>query len=219
MKKLLLALGLWLGLTASAFAQAQGTCLGVGGVNTTPQPGVVCPTEPTVLTYAATGIGIAPAASATDIACIQGATGKVIRLQRIRISGTAGTQVVVPGVLMKRASLNTGGTPATGNALPVAAAMDSINTAASATLNAWTANPTIVDSSPGIIGVADLILAKTDGTNGIAVPFTEFDYSEANYMQKPTLRTATQAICVNLNATSPSSGLVNITFHWTEALQ
>jgi hypothetical protein len=120
---------------------------------------------------------------------------------------------------MKRASLNTGGTPAVTTALPVAYAMDSNDAAPKATLNAWTANPTIVDSAPGILAVGDLILGKTDGTNGAVAPFTVFDYDSANYMEKPTLRKATEALCVNLQATSPSSGLVNVTYVWTEAAQ
>jgi hypothetical protein len=217
MKRLLLALGLLLGLSAPGLAQVP--CVGIGGVNSVPQLGVACNQEPAVATYAATGVGIAPASSATDLACLQGAANIVIRVQRIRVSGTAGTQIVVPVLLMKRASLDTGGTPATSTALPVAYAMDSANVAAKATLNAWTANPTIVDATPGIVGSADLILAKTDGTNGAAAPYTLFDFDAAEYMQKPALRTAAQAICVNLNATSPSSGLVNITFIWTEAGQ
>jgi hypothetical protein len=217
MKRFLLSFALLFGLATAA--QAQVPCIGVGGVNTVPQVGVTCVQEPAVASYAASGIGIVPAGSVTDIACIQGAANTVIRIQRVRISGTAGTGIIVPVALMKRASLDTGGTPATTTALPVAYAMDSNNATAKATLNAWTANPTIVDTSPGIIGVQNLVLTKTDGTNGIVAPETLFDYDAGATIQKPTLRTAAQALCVNLQATSPSSGLVNVTFAWTEAAQ
>jgi|HubBroStandDraft_6_1064221.scaffolds.fasta_scaffold00175_31 hypothetical protein len=217
MKKLLLALG-FLALWAVPTV-AQVPCVGVGGVNTVPQVGLACPQEALVNSYAASGIGIAPAASATDITCIQGATNTVIRLQRLRVSGTAGTQIIVPVVLMKRASLDTGGTPATSTALPVAYPLDSANSAAKATLNAWTANPTIVDSSPGILAVENLILSKTDGTNGVALTESLFEFDAGITIEKPTLRKATEALCVNLNSTSPSSGLVNVTWVWTEASQ
>lgn len=219
MRKLWLIGAFFLALAGwSAPASAQ--CVSVGGSSgPAPLPGMSCLSDPTILTYSASSIGLQPAASATDIACIQGAASTVIRLNSIAVSGTAATQIVVPVILMKRASLDTGGTPATGNALPAAAKHDSNNAAAAATFNAWTANPTVVDSSPGIIGVGNLNLSKTDGTNGLGAPMTIFDYSEANYSQKPILRTAAQAICVNLNATSPSTGAVNIWFRWTEATQ
>src|ERR1700676_5128655 len=107
MRKALLSLGFLLGLSAPAWAQVP--CIGVGGVNSVPQVGISCAQEPTVTTYAATGVGIVPAASATDIACIAGAAGKVIRLQQIRISGS-GTAISVPVLIRKNASLDTGGT-------------------------------------------------------------------------------------------------------------
>jgi hypothetical protein len=217
MCKALLIVGFLLGLSAPAWAQVP--CIGVGGVNSVPQIGVACNQEPAVNTYAASGIGIVPASSATDIACIQGAANIVIRVQRIRVSGTAGTQIIVPVAVMKRASLNTGGTPATSTALPVAYPVDSNDAVAKATLNAWTANPTIPDSSPGIISVQNLILAKTDGTNGAVATQSLFEYDTGVTAEKPTLRKATEALCVNLQATSPSSGLVNVTFAWTEAAQ
>jgi hypothetical protein len=217
MRKLLLALG-FLALWASP-SLAQVPCIGVGGVNSVPYNSVICGQEPAVNTYAAVGIGIVPASSATDIACINGAANIVIRVEQIRVSGTAGTQIIVPVAITKHVSLDTGGTPATGTALPVAYAIDSNDATPKATYNAWTANPTINDASPGIIDVANLVLAKTDGTNGSGQPFTLFDHQGQRYMEALTLRKATEQICVNLNATSPSSGLVNVTFRTTEAAQ
>lgn len=213
MKKLLLSLGLLLGLLATASAQ----CISVGGVNTVPQPGVTCLSEPTVDTYAATGVGIAPAASATDIACLTGSATKVIRLQRIRVSGTAGTLITVPVLITKHASANTGGTAATGTALPVPYPLDSTDATVSATATAYTANPTIADSTPGIIAAATLSLNTTTALVGQGE--LTFDWMTRLYAEAPTLRGIAQQICVNLNATSPSSGLVNVSFVWTEAVQ
>src|SRR5437870_3115037 len=56
MKKYLLALGLWVGLVASANAQ----CVGVGGINNVPQPGLSCGQDSIVPTYVATSIGLVP---------------------------------------------------------------------------------------------------------------------------------------------------------------
>lgn len=213
MKKLLLALGLWVGLASAASAQ----CVAVGGVNTVPQTGVSCASEPSVASFAATSVGLVPAASATDIACISGSASKITRVQRIRISGSAGTLVNVPVTIMKHASANTGGTAATSTALPVPYALDSTNAAATATTTAWTANPTIADSSPGIIAGGMVVLTATGtlaGNTGLL-----FDWESRNFMQAPTLRGVAQQLCVNLNAVSVSSGVVNINLAWTEAAQ
>jgi hypothetical protein len=115
--------------------------------------------------------------------------------------------------------LNTLGTPATGTALPVPYAVDSNDAAPKATTTAYTANPTINDATPGLIDAANLVLGKTDGTNGSGQPYTVFEYGPQRYMEAPTLRKTTEQICVNLNGTSPSSGLANVTFRWTEAAQ
>src|SRR5450631_1441393 len=108
MKRFLLALGFLLGFTALAGAQ----------VNYTPQAGVVSGIlkQPS---YSAVSIGLVPAASATDIFCISGSTTKNVSIKRISISGTAGTLVTAPFTLLRRVSLDTGGTPASTTALPV----------------------------------------------------------------------------------------------------
>lgn len=216
MRKLLLALGalcLWAGV-----AQAQVPCIGVNGVNSFPQPGVTCNQEPTPSSYAATSVGLVPASSATDIACIAGAANINVRIQQIRISGSAGTAVAVPVTILKRATADTGGTPATSTALPVAYALHSTDPAAKATLVAYTANPTINDSSPGIIDSAQGVFTVTSTLTGVT-SFTLFDYSGLRYMEAPQLIKASEQICVNFNAISVSSGVINTTFRWTEASQ
>jgi hypothetical protein len=214
MKKLLLALVASLAFAGAA--QAQVSCVGVGGVNNVPQVGVTCVQEPSVATYAATGVGIVPAASATDIACIAGSATRVIRVQSVRVSGS-GTAISVPVLIKKNASADTGGTPGTGVVLPVAYALDSTNPTSTATLVSYTANPTIPDSAAGIISSANLGLVAT--TVGAAVtPYVLFDYAERTFSEAPTLRGVAQQICVNLNATSPTA-LLNVTFRWTEAPQ
>lgn len=196
-------------------AAAQVPCIGVGGVNNINVPGVACQQEPVVNTYSATAVGLVPASSATDVACIAGAANVAVRVKQIRVSGSAGTLITVPISVVKRASVNTGGTAATGNALPVPYALDSSNSAAKATTTSWTANPTITDSSPGFVDTALAIFNATTAAGNASTNFTfNIDQTET-----PILRGAAQALCVNLNATSVSSGVVNINFRWTEASQ
>jgi hypothetical protein len=214
MRKLLLSLGLLLGFSVSALAQTA--CPTVGGVNNVNIPGITCAQEPGVPSYAATGVGIVPASAATDIACITGKAGVVVRLQYVRVSGS-GTAISVPILITKHVSLNTGGTAGTGTALPVPYTLDPSNAAPGATTTSYTANPTIVDSTPGIIDNGNLGLVAT--TIGAAVePYVDFNYINRGFMQAPILRAAAQQICVNLNGTSPTA-LLNVTFKWTEAPQ
>lgn len=215
MKRLLL-IGTMLGaMCAPAFAQTSfnGGCVGVGGVNTVPRNGVSCPSDSVAPTYGATGIGIVPAASATDVACITGSATSIVRLQQIRISGSAGTLVSLPVVITKHASANTGGTAALTTALPTPYKFDSLNPTNGASTTAYTANPTIVDAAPGIIDAGVVTLNVTTVAGGTP---TTFSWTTRAYNEAPVLRGIAQQVCVNLNGISVSSGLLAISFMWTE---
>lgn len=215
MKKLLLGLVFALGLTASAQAQ----CVAVGGVNNVPVTGLNCQSEPSVATFGGMGYGIVPAASATDVACITGSATKTIRVQSVRVSGTAGTLVSLPVLLNKHTVANTGGTAAVTTALPVPVTFDTTTAttaAATATLTAYTANPTIDSSAlqvDAIVTSFNVTSALVNGTQAF------FDYRSRNFMEAPTLRGIAQQLCVNLGGISVSSGLLAVSFSWTEAAQ
>lgn len=214
MRKLLsIAAFIWLTGLGGAFAQTTGGCVGVGGINSVPQPGVTCASESNVNTYSATSIGLVPAASATDIACISGSATQVVRVMAIRVGGSAGTLVSTPLVILKRASANTGGTLATSTALPVPYRVDSTDTAPTATTSAWTANPTIVDTSPGILDASAVTFNVTTAAGGVPV---QFNWLTHIYNEPPTLRGVAQQLCVNLNGVSVSSGVLTVSFLWTE---
>ena len=215
MKKLLLSLGLLFGLTVAASAQ----CVGVGGINNVPQPGITCAQDSIVPTYAATSIGLAPGTAPTDIACITGSATRTIRVKQVRVSGTAGTAINIVAVLTKHASANTGGTPATSTALPVPYALDSAFAAPTATTTAYTVNPTITDASAGLISAQTVFLPVTS-TAGGAVPAVFYFDDGGPAVSPPVLRGVAQQICVNLNGvTTPSSGLMTVTFLWNEQVQ
>ncbi len=213
MKRFFLSFGLLLGLLVQA--QAQTPC---GGVNFVPATGVSCLLEQTAPSYGATSVALVPvAAGATDFYCLAGAAGKVIRLQYVHVSGSA-TVGNVPLLLMKHVSLDTGAASATGTQIPIPYALDSNNPAPVATTRAWiTANPTITDAAAGIIDSAIMPFAATGTLVGNVGPI--FDYRERNFVQAPTLRSATQELCLNLNTTAVVAGLMNITMVWSELPQ
>lgn len=215
MKRILLSTIFALGLTASAQAQ----CVAVGGVNNVPQTGINCQSEPFVATFGAAGYGIVPASSVTDIACITGSATKTVRVQSVRISGTAGTLVTLPVLLNKHTVANTGGTAATTTALPAPVTFDTLTAttaSATATTTAYTANPT-VDASALIVDVGTV---SFNTTSALAAPAPlYFDYRNRNFMEAPTLRGIAQQLCVNLGGISITSGLLAVSFSWTEAAQ
>lgn len=212
MKRLLLSLGLLLGLLAPAGAQ----CIGVGGVNTVPQVGVACLSEPSIDSYSAAGFGIVPAASATDVACITGSSTRVVRVRWVRVSGTAGTLVTLPVLLNKHSVANTGGTAAVTTALPVPVPLDSVDAAATAATTAYTANPTI-DATAVQLDARVISFNTTSALVNDTQAF--FDFRGIPYMEPPTLRGVAQQLCVNLGGISVTSGLLAISFGWTEAVQ
>lgn len=212
MKRILLALGLLVGLSVGAQAQ----CIGAGNSNVATQPGVNCNSEPTIASFAAMGYGIVPASSATDVACLTGGTGKVVRVQRVRVSGTAGTLVTLPVLLNKHTVANTGGTAAVTTALPVPVKLDSANVAAVATTTAYTGNPTI-DGTAAQLDAITIALNTTSAL--VAGGAADFNFAARTFYQPPILRGAAQQVCVNLGAISVSSGLLAVSFYWTEAGQ
>lgn len=212
MKRILLSLSLLLGFTTLASAQ----CVGVGGINNAPPPGIICQQDSVVPTYHAVGVAIAIGTAPTDVSCITGSATKTIRLKKVRLSGTAGTAINISAYLTKHIVANTGGTPATGTALPTAYPMDSTNPTVTATLQAYTANPTIADAASTVINAATLFLPVTSTATGQGA--VVFDWAEGGIaLQGPILRGIAQQVCVNLNGvTAPSSGLLNVQWVWTE---
>lgn len=209
MKKLFLSFGLVLGLTALALAQ--------GNVNSVPQVGV---TQGIIKssTYSAASVGLATASSATDVFCISGSTTRTISVKRIGISGTAATLVTVPITIVRRVSLDTGGTASTNAALPVASKHLTSDGAATAVLTAYTANPTIVDASPLYFRSAVTSFNVTSAL--VASPVLEFRFGElTGWFTRglDILKSTAQQVCVNFNATTVSTPLLNIDVTWTES--
>ena len=185
--------------------------------NTVPQVGVTSDYLGRT-TYSAVWIGLAPAASTTDLICIAGSSTKTVKVQQIKLSGSAGTTLSLPVTVLRRASLDTAGTAATTTANP-ANTIGKRNTnspTATATLISYTANPTINDTSPTYIDSAQLAISLTTMAT-VSIPVL-FDWAKdiENFLQPPTLTAATQQLCVNFNATSLASGLITGSITWTE---
>jgi hypothetical protein len=171
-------------------------------------------------TYSAVSRALVPAASATDIFCISGSTARAISIKQIRVAGTAGTLVTAPFTLLRRASLDTGGTAATTTALPVATPHLSTDPAAVAVLTAYTANPTIVDTAPLYLRTGWVSLNTTAAlVAGVPLEWNAGEYvgwfSRGFDIPRSAVGAA-QQYCINLNAVSVTSGVLDIYITWTE---
>lgn len=168
--------------------------------------------------YSAGFVGLVPAAAATDLFCITGSNAKLIKVARIRFSGTAGTLISIPVTFVRRNLADTGGTAATTTANPAntVSKRDTTNPTSVATLISYTANPTINDTSPTFISSSQLTLPTT-AAGTVIVPL-QFDYVDETpaLIEQPTLRGPAQQFCINLNATTVTTGVLNGSITWTE---
>lgn len=212
-KKFLLGAAAGMLFASSALAQ----------VTVTPQVGLTTAYLPKA-TFSSAFFGLVPPASATDMVCIAASASKTIRVQRVVITGSAATAVALPIQVVRRASLDSGGTAASTTANPGVTTQiasrdtgQALNTAATATLISYTAVPTINDNSPVYLDSAVLGIAAT--SVGVVSAPTVFDWSRdnANLLQVPTLaKGSTQQICVNFGGVSITSGSLNGQITWTE---
>lgn len=206
-----LALGLVLA-PALAFAQTGGP-----GVNSVPQPGLITGINNQQSTYTAGFIGLVPPASATDTICIAGSSTKTIAVTRFQLSGTAGTLVTVPVTLVRRTSVDTGGTAASTTANPAntIAKHDTASGTATAVPISYTAVPTIVDSSPTYLQTANLTLPVTSA--GTSSSVLNFNYGNIATGEQPLiLRGVAAQLCLNFNTISVSSGVLTGSITWYE---
>ena len=207
-------------LIGAALAALAAVGVAMAQVNTVPQVGLITSYLKNS-TYASTTLALAPASSATDVACISGSTTREVHLTRIAISGTAGTLVTLPVTLLLRHSLDTGGTAGTttANWANNKAPLNTSDVASTATLISYSANPTITDTSPTYIRTG-VISLNTTAALVAAPPLTWLFGNPVNVFDKePTIPAATTVVkqfCLNFNGVSVSTGVLNLDVEWQE---
>lgn len=164
-------------------------------------------TEGRRATYRAVISGLVPVASATDVVYIPGSATKTVRVTRVLVTGTAGTAVSVPVILVKRSAANTGGTCAAMTAVPI----DSANAVATAAPASCTANPTLGTAVGTVASLSTFLsLSSASGANTSPIIFG------TDGGQPLILRGVAQTLGVNFGGVSVSSGVVSVTLEWTE---
>lgn len=173
------------------------------------QPAILTvPGDSSKATYSAAITSLVLAAAATDIFTITGSGTKTIKIKRLQISGTATTAGAFDFQIIKRSTANTAGTSTNPTAVP----HDSNDVAATALINAYTANPTLGTA----VGIMKSIKATVTTSAG-AIPSisTVLEFGQHSG-EAPTLRGTTQVLAVNFNAATAAGGSLNIDIEWTE---
>ena len=170
--------------------------------------GVVSLSAPST-TYSASVSGLVPAALATDIFTITGTATKTVRITRIVVNGVQTTAGQVSISIVKRSTADTAGTSTAPTRIPY----DSTSAAATATVLAYTANPTL-GTTVGSITNSRLFVpgaATTSDAQGLEVKSGDLG------QQFITLRGVAEVIAVNFNGVTIAGGAVNVTVEWTES--
>lgn len=161
------------------------------------------------VTYRASITALASAASCTDLLTITGSASKTIRITRLEVSGQQTTAAAAQVVVLKRSTANSAGT----STAPTAVPHDSNSPAASATIAAYTANPT-TGTLVGNLYVGYVFLAAT-ATATVGSDKLVLDYGNRP-AQAIVLRGTTQVLAVNLNGVTVTGGAFDINLEWTE---
>lgn len=207
MKRLLLALGLALGIGG---ASAQ--------VNFVPQVGVNS-ANLRQNTYSAAIKALVPAAATTDFFCINGSATKRVLINRIELSGS-GTAIAVPVYLNHNSALDTGTKAVAATYGPVPNPINVKEPAATATATAYNTtggNPTIGGT---VTLIRSGVLAVQATTVGSPADRLVWNFGTANeaynmHLGIEPLATPVEQYCLNLVGTSPTAVLEGY-IEWTE---
>lgn len=172
------------------------------------------PPAPAATYMATTGI-FTPASSATDMAILNGADGKVIKILAIYLNYSASSGTGVNHFhLIKRTSANSSGTG--DNEVKV----DPSNGSPSAALQHYTSNPSTLGGSTAPNGGTLKIVSLAPLGGGVTPAQTgeQLLWMAPTLSQAITLRAAAQGLAINNNSTSVAGSGVSVgfTFLWTE---
>lgn len=177
----------------------------------TDQPNLTTPLNvslpATSVTYSTVVASLAPALTATDIVTIYGSATKTVNILNIWVTGIQTTAGQAQFMLIKRSTVNTLGT----STPPTKVTYDSNDIAATATVLAYTANPTLGTAIGNVRGDRVFLpgAASASDAQGLLWSFVN---------GKPMiLRGVAQGLCINLNGVTITGGSINVTIEWTES--
>lgn len=152
---------------------------------------------------------VTPVATATDVLVLSGSSSKVIRVTRVCVVGSATAASIYDHYIIKRTTANTGGTSAS----KTAAQSDSTDSAQTATLLQYTANPTL---GTGISVDGNKTYLSASATPGAAALPREYTYGTRND-KAIVLRGTGESLAINFGGQAvPAGASLYLTIEWTE---
>jgi len=141
--------------------------------------------------------------SAGDIFCISGSATKIIKIKGIRVSAIASAAVNSSVSVVRRSTLDTGGTPTSVTPVP----SDTLNSAATAVVTGYATAPT-AGTLVGRIRAQKLPIGTTTSTSISPAPAL-FQFSP--YWDQPqVLRGVNEALCIDVDSTAGGNWEVDI---------
>ncbi len=166
------------------------------------------PIDGSKATYSAAFTGSVAANTPTDVFTITGSATKTIRVIRVILSGYQNAASTRDILLIKRSTANSGGTSTSAFAVP----HDSSNAAGTATVLAYTVNPSL-GVTVGTIRSRKIALLANN--NASATDPTVWEFGDGPE-QAIVLRGTGQVLAINLNGVTSSNNSFNAVFEWTE---
>jgi hypothetical protein len=163
-------------------------------------------------TFSAVILNLTAAISPTDIFTISGSASKVIRILRLGFTANQSTSGAINVVILKRSTANTGGVSTAQVSVP----HDSVNNTATATVLAYTTNPTALGTLIGNIRAYKYYVLTTNPNAGGSVSTPgEWTFGDGND-QSIVLRGTSQILSVNLAANTIFGSSINVFVEWSE---
>ncbi len=162
-------------------------------------------------TYSVVAFDLIPVATATDIFQLVGSATKTIKITRIKMSADSTGAAEVDFYGYKRTTANTGGTITH----PTPTKYDSLNSAPTAVVNQYSANPTTLGT--GTLFAATQFVCPSALT-GSGIPIFPIDTSFGiRNNQALILRGVNESISISLGGNAIPDGLtIYLTIEWTE---
>jgi len=164
-------------------------------------------------TYTGCTGAFTPPATPTDMCTIYGSATKTIRVLACFIAGLQTATGINLFNLIKRSTIDTGGTPV---ACATLCSIDSTDANPTATINHYTANPAALGTVVGNLRAARVCCPIATGL--IVPPYNLLAFTESDELSKlPTLRGVAQGLAVNFAGAALPGGLtMAVEWVWLE---
>jgi hypothetical protein len=168
---------------------------------------VAIPVDGWKATYSCSIVGLIPPSTPTDIFTISGSATKIIKITKIIITATQTTSTIRDILILKRSTLNSGGTFSS----PIIVSHDSTNITLLAIIKAYTVNPTSLGTLVGNMVTMKILIGNTT---------TNPDELILDWGTRPSqaivLRGVNEMLAINLNSITSAGNNFDISIEFTE---